>query len=85
MAVAYNRYKLVTVSFLKRFRNGCCNYETAVRRFQKRNGHLDPEVVKNPLELLESPLLKKKKSYRNNSFFQGGDDGRGYRNMCKIK
>jgi hypothetical protein len=35
-AVKFTRYKFVTVS-------------TAVRRFQfqKRNGHLDPEVVKN--------------------------------------
>ena len=33
-------------------------------------------MVKNPLGILESS--------RHNSFFQGGDDGRGYRNMCKI-
>jgi hypothetical protein len=25
--------------------NGRFTFETAVRRFQKRNGHLDPEVV----------------------------------------
>jgi hypothetical protein len=45
MAVAYSRYKFVTVSLPKRFRNGRFNYETAVRRFQKLNRQLDPEVV----------------------------------------
>jgi hypothetical protein len=57
MAVTYySRYKFVTASIMKRLRNGRFNCETAVRRFQnqKRNGYLDPEVVKkNPLELLE--------------------------------
>jgi hypothetical protein len=47
MAVKYNRYKFVTVSLPKRFRNGRFTSETAVRRFQNFNGHLDPEVVKN--------------------------------------
>jgi hypothetical protein len=41
----YSSYKFVTVSLLKRLHNGRFNSETAVRRFQKRNGHLDPEVV----------------------------------------
>jgi hypothetical protein len=41
MAVTYNRYKL----FPFHFRSGCFSSETAVRRFQKRNGHLDPEAV----------------------------------------
>jgi hypothetical protein len=45
MAVTYNRYKFAIISFLKRLRNGRFTYETAVRRFQKRNGYLDPEVV----------------------------------------
>jgi hypothetical protein len=47
MAVTYNRYKFVTVSLLKRLRNGRFASKTAVRRFQnqKRNGYLDPEVV----------------------------------------
>ena len=45
MAVTHNRYKFVTASLPKRLRNGCFTYETAVRRFQKRNRHLDPEVV----------------------------------------
>jgi hypothetical protein len=31
----YSRYKFVTVSLPKRFRNGGFNSETAVRRFQK--------------------------------------------------
>jgi hypothetical protein len=35
MAVTYNRYKVVTVSLPKRFRNGRFTSETAVRRFQK--------------------------------------------------
>jgi hypothetical protein len=46
MAVTYNRYEFVTVSLLKRLRNGRFTSKTAVRRFQKRNGNLDPEVVK---------------------------------------
>ena len=57
MAAAYNRYKFVTVSPPKRLRNGRYTSETVVRRFQKRNGHLDPDVVKKlrwTLELLES-------------------------------
>jgi hypothetical protein len=35
MAVPYNRYKYVTVPLLK----------TVMPQFQKRNGHLNPEVV----------------------------------------
>jgi hypothetical protein len=35
MAVTYSRYKIVTVSLPKRFRNGRFTSETAVRRFQK--------------------------------------------------
>ena len=35
MAVACGRYKFVTVSLPKRFRNGRFISETAVRRFQK--------------------------------------------------
>jgi hypothetical protein len=47
MAVTtYNRYKFVTVLLPKRLRNGRFTSETAVRRLQKRNGYLDPEVVK---------------------------------------
>jgi hypothetical protein len=46
MAVTHNRYKFVTASLPKRLRNGRFTSETAVRRFQKRNGYLDPEVVK---------------------------------------
>jgi hypothetical protein len=45
MAVTYNRYKFVTVSIPKWFRNGRFTSETAVRRFQKLNRHLDPEVL----------------------------------------
>jgi hypothetical protein len=48
MAVAYNRYKFVTVSLPKRLRNGRNGrfaFEFAVRRFQKQIRHLDPEVV----------------------------------------
>jgi hypothetical protein len=46
MAVSHI-YWFVTVSLLKRLRNGRFTSETAVRRFQfqERNGHLDPEVV----------------------------------------
>jgi hypothetical protein len=45
MAVTYSRYKFVTVSLPKRLRNGRFTSETAVLRFQKRNRHMDPEVV----------------------------------------
>jgi hypothetical protein len=45
MAVTYARYKFVTVSLPKLLRNGRFTSETAARRFQKRNGYLDPEVV----------------------------------------
>jgi hypothetical protein len=41
-----NRYKLVTVTLLKRLRDGRFTSDTAAQRFQKRNGHLDREVVK---------------------------------------
>jgi hypothetical protein len=46
MAVAHNRYKFVTVPIPKRLRNGRFTSETAARRFQKRNHHLDQEVLK---------------------------------------
>jgi hypothetical protein len=45
MAVTYSRYKFTTVSLPKRFRNGRFASETTVRRFQKRNRHLDPEAL----------------------------------------
>jgi hypothetical protein len=45
MAVTYSRYKFVTVSLPKRFRNGRFTSKTAVRRFQKLNRHLDPEAL----------------------------------------
>jgi hypothetical protein len=38
-------YRLVTVSLLKRLRNGRSNFETALRWLQNRNRHLNPEVV----------------------------------------
>ena len=41
----YNRYKFVTVSLPERLRSVRFITETAVWRFQKRNGHLDPEVI----------------------------------------
>jgi hypothetical protein len=46
MAVAYNCYNFLAATLPKRLRNDRFNYETAVRRFQKRNSYLDPEVVK---------------------------------------
>ena len=39
-------------------------------------------VKNNPLELLERQVLEVLDT--GIIFFQGGDDGRGYRNMCKI-
>jgi hypothetical protein len=47
MAVTCNRHKFVTVSILIRLHNGRFTSETAAQRFQKRSGHLDPEVVYN--------------------------------------
>ena len=76
MDVTYNRYKFITVSLPKRFRNGRFKSETAMRRFQKRNGHLDPEVLKkNPLEILGSS--------RYNSFFKAETMGVVIE-ICKI-
>jgi hypothetical protein len=46
MAVTYGRYKFLTVSLPKRLHNGRFTSETAVRRFQKLNRNLDPEVIK---------------------------------------
>ena len=62
MAVTCKRSKFETVSHLKRSRG-------ARNRPQKRNGHLDPEVVikKRSFELLESS--------RHNSFFKAGTMG----------
>jgi hypothetical protein len=37
-----NLCTVITVSLLRRLRNGCLTSETAVRQFQKQNGHLDP-------------------------------------------
>jgi hypothetical protein len=45
MAVTHSRNKFVTVSIPKRFSNGRFTSETAVRRFQKQNRHLDPEAL----------------------------------------
>jgi hypothetical protein len=50
IAVAYHRYKFVTVSLPKQLRNGRFTSETAARRFrfQKQsriNRHLDPKAV----------------------------------------
>jgi hypothetical protein len=67
MAVTYSRYKFVTASLPKRLRNGSFASENGVRRvrwFQKLNRHLDPEVVKNPLGVLESFACS------SNSFFK---------------
>jgi hypothetical protein len=76
MAATYSRYKFVTVSLPKRFRNGRFNSETAMRRFQKRNGHLDPKALKKiRWGFYKAPDV---------IVFPGGDDGRGYRNMYKI-
>ena len=49
MAVKHDHYKFIfiTASLPKRLRNGRFNSKTAVRWFQKRNRHLDPEVGKN--------------------------------------
>jgi hypothetical protein len=45
MAATHGHYKFVTISILKWLRNGRFTSETAVRRFQSLNRHLDPEVV----------------------------------------
>jgi hypothetical protein len=70
MAVTYSRYEFLTVSILKRFRNGRFTSQTPLRRFKKWNRHLNPEVLKKIrwdfYEALDTIV------------FQGGDDGRGY-------
>jgi hypothetical protein len=47
MTVTYSRYKFVTVSLLKRLRNGRLASETAVPHMavSEAKCHLDPEVV----------------------------------------
>ena len=55
MAGTYNRYKFVAISLLKRLRGGLFNSETAARRFQKQNRHLDPEAVYTCCRRLEPP------------------------------
>jgi hypothetical protein len=79
MAVAYSRYKFITVSLLIRLL-----YVTAVSYlkppcdgFRSETATWIQEWPKKSLGLLEGSR------YMNNSF-QGGDDGRVYRNMCKI-
>jgi hypothetical protein len=47
MAVAYSRYKFVTVSLMKRLYNGRFTSETTARRLRKRNRRLNPDVLKN--------------------------------------
>ena len=85
MAVTYNRYKFVTVSLPKRLRNGRFNSETAVRRFQKRNRHLDPEALLKIRWAIGTSIAAAAESFRHAVIvFPGGGDGRGYRNMCKI-
>jgi hypothetical protein len=57
--MSHGRFKFAIASLLKRLRDGRFTSETAVRRFQKRNGHLDPRSgLKNPLGLLESSRHK---------------------------
>jgi hypothetical protein len=51
MVVTYSHCKFVLynnrfISLMKRPRNGRFASETAVRRFQERNGYLDPELLK---------------------------------------
>ena len=46
LRIMHSRYEHLTDSVLKRLPNGRLNSETAVRRFQKRKIHLDPEVNK---------------------------------------
>jgi hypothetical protein len=43
MAVTCSRYTFLIVSITKRLHKGRFNSETAARRFQKQNRHLDPE------------------------------------------
>jgi hypothetical protein len=65
MAVTYGRYKFVTVSLPKRFRNGRFTSETAtwIQKYLKNRWDFQKAL--------------------DRIVFQGGDDGRGYRNMSK--
>jgi hypothetical protein len=66
MAVTYSRYKFVTVSITKRLRNGGFTSETATPPPGSRSTLPVKYSTQYPLELL---------------VFQGGGDGRGYRNI----
>jgi hypothetical protein len=67
----YNRYKFVfvTVSLLKRFRNGRFTSETAAAVSEAKRSPGSRNGLKHPLGLLEISI---------HNIFQGGDDGRGY-------
>jgi hypothetical protein len=55
MAVTYSRYKFVTVSIPKRFRNDRFTSETAVAVSELKPPPESRSGLKNPLGLLESP------------------------------
>ena len=76
----------LTASLLKRLRNGRFTSETAVRRFQKRNGHLDPGAVYNKKSFGVSRKLYWLYIYIcSTRVFQYGCDGHGYRYTFGVK
>jgi hypothetical protein len=69
------QYKFVTVSLPKRLRKAVSLLKPQHGGFRSEAATWIQNYFKNPLELLESSR------YKN---ILGGDDGRGYRNMCKM-
>ena len=76
MAVTHSRYKFITVSILERSHND--RFTSAVSEAKPPPG--SRSGIKYPLGLLGSSRY----NIQAGSYFQGGDDGGGYRNVCKI-
>jgi hypothetical protein len=81
MAATNSRYKFVTVALpipkrLHKGRSASVNRRAAVS--EAKRPPASGSTLKYPLGLLESSIVD-----INIIVFQGGDDGRGYRNMYK--
>jgi hypothetical protein len=74
MAVAHDRYKIITVSLLKRFRND--------RFVSEPFGGFRSETATWIQEWQKNPTGTSKKAL-DIIVFQGGGDGRNYRNVYK--
>jgi hypothetical protein len=76
MAVTYSRYKFVTVPLLKRRAA-----VSAAKRLPGSRSGLKKPVETSRKKAVTKALVDKALDI---IVFSGGDDGRGYRNMCKI-